>query len=232
MEKYRKFTTRIKDLIREFEEEIYPKRKTIELYLGGVRYEYPAEINDKLSSWLIRVENILVLIFKEESIQHRRFVTIRKKEEITADVRLDQIKGLLVGCLDDLEKGFLEGQEFIIANEVFDSVLGEAEFFLKEQNNKDISAILLRIVLGDSLKRMARKEGVEILDTNGKDKKFSVLNDELKGKDVYNQTTWRLIQAWLDIGNAASKGKFEEYTFEQVEGFYEGVNTFMANYFN
>ena len=57
------------------------------------------------------------------------------------------------------------------------------------------------------------------------------MNDDLKSKDFYNQTTWRQIQGWLDIGNNASHGDFGKYDIVQVSMFYEGLVNFITNYF-
>ena len=132
---------------------------------------------------LMKTENILYLTFSENSIQIKRFRDSRDRLDENLYNRLNQIKGLLEACLDDLKNGFLLGQEFIIANELFDDILEKAEFFLKKQKDKDISAILLRIVLEDSLQRVSKKEEINLLDNNGKCKKLSVLNDELKKID-------------------------------------------------
>ncbi len=227
MDKYQKFTNRIESLIKEFNEEIFPKREP-GYYSGD--FIYPTEIYDKLANWLMKSENVLCLIFGEESIQIKRFRNLRDDLKQEMYVKINQIKGLLEACLDDVKNGFLQGQEFIIANEIFDSVLEEAKFFL-EQKNKDIAAILLRIVLEDNLRRISKNEGLQILDSAGKNKKLSILNEELKGKDFYNQTTWRQIQVWTDIGNDAAHGDFEKYNLEQVSGFYEGLVNFITNYF-
>lgn len=226
-DKYKKHIQRFKDLIKEFEEEIFPKRISDPKYLGGVSYSYPEDLTNKLQAWLMKCENIIGIVFGQESSQVKRFLNSRDSAEFDLYQKLYQIKGLLEADLDDLENGFLLGQEFIIANEVFDSVLEEAKFFIYDQKNKDIGAILLRIVLEDSIKRIAKKEGIEI---NGK--KTSILNDELKSQSYFIQTTWRQNQAWLDIGNKAAHGNFDNYDLNQVENFYQGLVNFLSSNFN
>jgi hypothetical protein len=132
--------------------------------------------------------------------------------------------GLLAGASDDLEKGYLLGQEFLIAGEVFDSVLEQAKY-LVTSGYKDPAAILARVVLEDALKRLARGEGID--DTP----RASRINDELKAIGKCPQPQWRLIQAWLDIGNAAAHGKFDEYNKEDVVKLLEGVEGFVAGIF-
>ena len=123
-----------------------------------------------------------------------------------------------------VEKGYLLGQEFLTAGEVFDSVLEQAKHLVKNEY-KDPAAILARVVLEDALKRLARAESID-------DKqKASSINDELKAKGKYPQPQWRLIQSWLDIGNAAAHGKFTEYSKDDVVKLIEGVEGFIAGSF-
>lgn len=227
-EKYKKYTQRLEELIKEFDEDIFSQRKYYPNYYGERKYKYEEEIYNKIQSWLMKCENILAIIFGLESVQVKRFLKLRDNLEKTSLYEhLCMIKGLIEADLYDLNKGFIFGQEFIIANEIFDWVLEEARFFIYEQKNKDIGAMLLRIVLEDAIKRIAKKEEIEI-----RDKKMSFLNEELKAKGIFIQTVWRQNQAWLDIGNNASHGNFEEYNLNQVENFYQGIINFLSTYFN
>lgn len=137
---------------------------------------------------------------------------------------VDAIVGLLRGALSDLEGGFLIGQEFLVAGEVFDSVLEEAKH-LNEKDHKDASAVLGRVVIEDALRRIARQEKMD--DTQ----KPSKMNDDLLKANKYVKSQWRFIQAWLDIGNSAAHGKFNEYDSEKVKSMLEGIGTFLAQEF-
>jgi len=226
-EKYKKYIKRFEELIEFYENEIKPKRRLVHASIRDDYYKYEESDLDLVQKWLINAENILEIIFGKDSLQIKTFNNIRKNEKTKFASKVHKIKGLLEGAKEDLEKGFLLGQEFIIANEVFDSVLEEAKFFIFEQKNKDIGAILLRIVLEDAIRRIAKREEIEIGN-----KKVSVLNDELKSQNYFIQTTWRQNQAWLDIGNHAAHGKFENYDLNQVEIFYNGLVNFLSSHFN
>lgn len=182
-------------------------------------------IKDKvpLHSWLTKVENIIESVFgaKSPHYSHLKVLTKRLPEH---SYEVNPIIGLLTGGLDDLEKGYLIGQEFIIAGEVFDSVLEQAKY-LNLNGHKDPAAVLSRVVLEDALKRLGREEFID-------DKlKASRINDELKKAGRYSQPQWRLIQAWLDIGNAAAHGSFTEYSQDDVTKLIEEVGRFLAIYF-
>jgi hypothetical protein len=183
-------------------------------------------IEDKasLNAWLIKVKNIIEIIFGRTSTQFGTLEELTKHNNFFGKSQINAIKGVLIGSLDDLENGFLLGQEFLIAGEIFDSVLEEAKHILNA-GYKDPAAVLGRVVLEDALKRLARQE--QLNDTQ----KASVINDELKKAGKYNQPQWRQIQAWLDIGNSAAHGKFYEYNEEQVREQIEGVERFLANEF-
>lgn len=180
----------------------------------------------KLHAWLTKVINSLETIFGVNSPQYRTFRDILPKDglkNIGHSYEIYPIVGVLSGALNDLEKGFLIGQEFLISSELFDTVLEEAKE-LNEKGYKDPAAVLVRVALEDSLKRIARREGLD------SDKKTSVVNEDLKNKAIYNQIEWRRIQSWLDIGNAAAHGKFTEYTQVQVSEMIKGVEGFLATY--
>jgi hypothetical protein len=227
-QKYKKYTKRFEDLIEFYENEIKPKRKLVRTYHRSDNYyTYDKENLDLVQKWLINAENILEIVFGKDSLQLKTFDSIRKNEKTKFANKVHKIKGLLEGAKEDIENGFLLGQEFIIANEVFDSVLEEAKFFIFEQKNKDIGAILLRIVLEAAIKRIAKKEGIDI-----EGKKISALNDELKMNNIFMQTIWRQNQAWLDIGNDAAHGNFKNYDLKQVENFHQGLVNFLSAHFN
>jgi hypothetical protein len=162
-----------------------------------------------LHAWLAKVENILVTVFGRDSAHFKQYesLTDRQPEHSHEVFRLI---GLLQGARDDLQSGFLEGQEQIVAGVVFDSVLEQAKH-LAGAGFKDPAAVLGRVVLEDALRRVARRHGCD--DTL----KASAINDALRDKAVYSKPQWRAVQSWLDVGNAAAHGDFAAYTADDVQ---------------
>lgn len=210
--KYERYAERMKKLIKEGE-------RIASTALGIIPY-----IGDsaKVHSWLASVKNILELTFGDKSTYSIDLNNICK---LSSNVKSQDVflsmKGLLEGALDDLESGFLVGQEFLIAGEIFDSVLEQAKH-LNKAGHKDPAAVLARVVVEDALRRISRKENLD--DT----KKASDLNNELKKAGRYGQPRWRRVQALLDIGNAAAHGKFDEYNSDDVKTIIEEVERFLA----
>ena len=219
--KYQRFADRIEELIEEGKHIATLERPSDSRF----RLDYIQD-DDKIQvhGWLTKTRNILETVFGRQSPQYCDFKAVLPEHGI----RLVQhshdiypIVGILQGALNDLKNGYLLGREFFIASEVFDSILEQSKHFL-ETGSKDIAAILARIVLEDALKRLARNEGID--DSSNASK----INDELKNKERYPQVRWRSIQTWLDVGNSAAHGKFNEYTKEDVASAVSGIEQFLA----
>lgn len=214
--KHRRYADRIKALIEE-SREIAALGKPSEF--GGLIIEGEARLN----AWLVKLKTIIEVTFGQDSPHHRQMLELTSLL-IQYSSQVQAIEGLLIGALDDLESGFLVGQEFLIAGEVFDSVLEEAKH-LNQSGYKDCAAVLTRVVLENALRRIARSEGVN------DNKKASQINVELRKLGRYPQPQWRLVQACLDLGNAAAHGRFDEYSDEDVQRRVEDVERFLATEF-
>lgn len=173
----------------------------------------------RLYSWFSRTVNVVERVFGTQSYPYG----VLKEEEPNSYLRdsIDRVVGVLLGGLDDLEKGFLLGQELIVAGQVFDSILEQARH-LNGAGYKDCAAVLGRVVLEDALRRIARREGID----DGQ--KASKLNDDLRKAGIHPQPQWRLVQSWLDIGNAAAHGKLDEYDQKDVRSLVEDVERFVG----
>lgn len=173
-----------------------------------------------LHAWLTQVKNIVAQVFGAEG-QHFRHLADLTEDTVEHSYEVLPIVGLLEACKRDLEGGFLRSQEVLLAGELFDSVIEQADHLLKV-GHKDPAAVLGRVVLEDTLRRIADNEG---LDSS---LKASRLNDEIKKAGRYAQPQWRLVQTWLDIGNAAAHGDFDDYTGDEVGRMLDDIRHFIA----
>ena len=173
-----------------------------------------------LRSWLVKAENLLQSAFGKESAHYSEFTSL-KGGTVNRQDQVYRLIGVLEGALDDLRGGYLIGQEFLVAGEVFDSVLERARH-LHENQYHNPAAVLGRVVLEDALQRLAREEGI---DPN---QKTNQINIGLRKADRYPKPQWRRIESWLDVGNAAAHGNFDEFTAADVEDLLDGVAEFIA----
>ncbi|MEN8219666.1 MAG: hypothetical protein ABFS56_25605 [Pseudomonadota bacterium] len=216
--KQKRYAERIEQLIVEGEElakSEQPSKKP------GIK---TIQDHTKLHAWLTNVENIIETTFGQNSPQFKRKEELFKgKTYYASQVRM--IVGLLTGALDDLKNGFLVHQEFLIAGEIFNSVLEQAKHFL-DKGHKDAAAIYARIVVEERLKGMAKQAGC--LEDSQKWKPASKLNDCLKNKGRYGSPQLSKIKAWLAVGNSAAHGKFGEYDQEEVKNMLKGIEHFLT----
>jgi len=213
--KFERFADRLEDLIDEGGEVA-----KLAKFRDGIPNVITGRNKRHLNAWLAKVDNILQSAFGTESAHHEQFNSMQERG-VNEERQIHSIIGILEGALDDLREGFLVGQEFLIAGEVFDSVLEQARH-LNENHFQDPAAVLGRVVLEDALERIAREEGVDV------DQKASEINTQLWKSERYSKPRWRRIQSWLDVGNAAAHGDFDEYTQADVEDQLNGVEEFLA----
>jgi len=221
--KNQRYAERIRELIEESNNLV--GLETLSQY-GSEPY-FQGDNKVRVVSWLTKARNVLDVAFGSRSVHLNHFENSLPTGGINFVERSYHIfpfVGVLDGALSDLQGGYLLGQEFLIAGEVFDSILEQAKH-LVHNNYKDPAAILARVVLEDALKRIARSEEVD------ENQKASVINDELKKKGRFSQPQWRFIQGWLDIGNSAAHGKFDQYTKEDVVKMIDDVERFLVNEF-
>lgn len=211
--KYQRVANRIRDLINEGAQVAALERPSE--YTGPyIQEKVPLHV------WLSKVENILLTIFGVGSAHYAQAKKVFERNP-EHSYEVNQIVGVLSGALSDLEDGFLVGQEHLIAGVVLDSVLEQSKYLLSN-GFKDPAAILCRVVVEDALRRLCDEEG---LSSAGK---AATLNDSLKDHGRYSKPQWRLVQSWLDIGNSAAHGKFEEYTEPNVSQMVSDVERFIA----
>lgn len=173
-----------------------------------------------LHAWLAQTKNVVAKVFGLEG-EHYRHLADLTESSIEHSYEVLPIVGLLEGCRNDLQGGFLNRQEVLLSAALFDNVLEQAEH-LVAAGHKNPAAVLGRVVLEDALRRIAEEEGLDPT------KKASALNDDLKRSGRYSQPQWRLVQAWFDVGNAAAHGDFDRFEASDVVRMLEEVRRFSA----
>jgi hypothetical protein len=210
--KYSRVADRLRQLINEGEE--------------VAKLERPSSVGPfiqdqvPLHAWLVKVDNVLRTVFRENSAHFTHFQKLTEAN-FEHSYEVNRIIGVLKGGLSDLEAGFLFHQETLITSVVLDSVLEQACDLLKA-GFKDVAAVLGRVALENSLRRIADEENVTA------SAKAASINDLLRDKGRYTKPRWRLVQSWLDLGNAAAHGQFGDYKEADVIEMIGGIERFVA----
>jgi len=171
---------------------------------------YLIEWGAAFRKWRLGCLNILERTFGKESDAYTSFSNITQASN--NEVWVPYGIAVLEAAREIIEKGFLYKIEHLISADLFDSVLEQAEHLLSE-GHKDPAAILGRVVIEQTLKQIAEREGIELAEKV----KLSTINDTLKKEKVYDKIKWRLIQSNIDLGNYVAHGDFDKYNNKQVE---------------
>ena len=138
--KHRRYADRIKALIEE-SREIASLEKPSQY--GGSYIQDEARLN----AWLVKLKNVIEVTFGQDSPHHRQMLELTS-QLIEHAYQVQSIEGLLIGALDDLEGGFLVGQEFLIAGRCL------TQFWKRRNTLTRVDTKTLLLFLHESFLRM------------------------------------------------------------------------------
>lgn len=146
---------------------------------------------------------------------------------LPAHISLEALPGIVHALRKDYDAGRMRTLSELVHADVFGDFLEMAQH-LVEEGYKNPSAVLAGGVLEEHLRKLAVKNGIPVQDTNGRPKKASVLNAELKKASVYTTGDEKNVTAWLDLRNNAAHGHYTLYTSERVELLIASIRHFVT----
>lgn len=123
----------------------------------------------------------------------------------------------------DMEHGLLADVRVLVAAEVLDDFIEQAEYLLRGGYHV-ASASLAGAVLEDTLRKLAEKHGLVVPERT----KLDSLNADLAKSGAYNKLVQKSITAYSDIRNNADHGHFEQFKKEDVEAMVNWVRRFVT----
>ncbi len=172
------------------------------------------------NEWLTEAENIVKMLCHNRP--HYARLQRHLNVEVADEADYSAIVGILQAVRLDLLGGLLVAEELLMAAHLFSSILEQAKH-LSESGYIEPAAVLTRIVIEDTINRLAIDHGIDV-----EKKKLTSLNDELKQAEVYSTMQWRQIQMWLDLGNSAAHGNFKVVTQANVTKTIDEVEVFLT----
>jgi hypothetical protein len=142
-----------------------------------------------------------------------------------------KLRGLLTSIKFSYETGILGNLTDIIAANISDDYLVQAEYLLI-QNFVLPAAVLIGAVLEDTLRRLCQRNNppIPLLDTNNKPKMLDALITELKKANLFSEPMAAQLRGYTAIRNAAAHGEDTKFGQQDVEQMLTGVKIFLANY--
>ena len=149
------------------------------------------------------------------------------KEKNHAWGHLAGLVGVVQSLLFDLRNGYLKSLEELIHADVFADFLEMAEH-LTGTGYKDAAAVVAGSTLEAHLRKLAAKQGVNVLTSAGKPVKADTLNAEIVKAGGYSKLDQKSITAWLGLRNDAAHGNYTAYDKNQVTLLVAGIRDFIT----
>lgn len=137
------------------------------------------------------------------------------------------------GFVEDLQKGLITTNLIkIVSLDIYTDMLEQAKELRKfniEPLNR-AACVLARIILEDTLKKMCDDNKISL--STGR---ASEANIELKKNNIYSNAEFKLVDAWLTIGNSAAHPKstkldFSSITETQMDDMIKNIEDFTRKY--
>ena len=130
--------------------------------------------------------------------------------------------GVLEAARYDYNAGYFQSYRSALGSELLSDVLAQGQELLNA-HYKDAACVCGRIALETTIKELCAKNAIP----HGK---LGKMNEDLCKALVYNMGMQKQITAWVDRGNDAAHGNFNNYTETDVKAMFEGIIQFIAAY--
>lgn len=127
-----------------------------------------------------------------------------------------------------IENNELDSWRYAVSAQDFSEFLDHAKDYHK-RGNKELAGVIASAVLEDTIKKVATKYGIELLQ-DGKYKKSELLIDELVKANAFNSTKAKIIKSSGALRNKASHANWDEFDIKDVGIMIQNVEQFIADY--
>lgn len=178
---------------------------------------------EQAETWAVSSLSFIGRTLGRESEHYQRFK--EHSEAIGDGFHASQAAAVLRAAFEDYKGGYLFDLSKLIHAEIFDDLLEQSEYFLKEGYH-GVAAVMAGAVLEDTLRRLCGSNGI-LLPPHPK---LDSMNADLAKQGVYDKLVQKRITHLADIRNKAAHGKWAEFTTADTEDMLRGVRRFAENF--
>jgi hypothetical protein len=144
------------------------------------------------------------------------------------------LKGVLSALRSDIANGRLKTFEELVRADVYADFIAQGAGLLADGYSR-AGAVIVGAALEEHLKKLATKNQMSVLDNNGRPKKASEVNADLRRANIYGEAQRASIESWQKLRNDAAHGQpgFEGSDTSKVAllgPMIDGVRAFVAQY--
>lgn len=142
------------------------------------------------------------------------------------------LKALYMPLLDalrvDIEKGYVRRLEEAAREAVYDDFLEMATDILGIHPAP--AAVVAGSVLEEHLRRLADANGITLVNSRGKPRKFEELGHDLVKDGTISESQRKVLAAWYGQRTEAAHGRWENVIADDVPRMIDGIRDFMVRY--
>lgn len=177
--------------------------------------------------WMASAANAVLQVAPPGSVFRVEIDRLTTHEELRSGVPhhvLEKILGLLMSVREEAKHGLLAKLEYQVFATAFDDFLDHASDFHKSGKTKE-SAILVSVVLEDTLKRVAIKNGISPSGLS-----LDPLIDEIAKAGVITPVKAKRMKSYSAVRNAALHAEWEKLDLKDIGDAIDGVRELLNNY--
>jgi len=194
---------------------------------GSFQRAAPAAVEPQYRAWLASSANVIGALALPDSTYLRECARIMDDSDLRYRVPTrvaQQMFGLLQALKSDLDAGVLRQIEYVVAAATFDDFLDHASGYHKG-NRKIEASVLASAVLEDTLKRVARKHGV-----NASGQSIEQIIDALVKALVFTEVRAKRVRAYAGVRNHADHAEWEKFDIKDVGDQIAGIRELIDEY--
>jgi len=192
--------------------------KRLEESIRGSLLRGPSDMLDnsrvtEYQAFISSSANLIKSISRPASPYYEQIDSILQHEHLAWGVPIvvfQKVLGLLISAKQEWDYGLIRQIEYIFVAETFDDFLDHADSYHKG-NKKIEAAVLASAVLEDTIKRIARKNGVE-----PRSLLLEQLIDELVKADVFTPVKAKRVQSFSGIRNSVLRAEWDDFDIRDV----------------
>ncbi|MBN1964990.1 MAG: DUF4145 domain-containing protein [Anaerolineae bacterium] len=163
-------------------------------------------------------------VFGADSLYHKKFYELY--DNLLRSSNIDRAMGILKAAHDDYQNGLLLDRRILIEAEVFDDFLEQAEYLLQGGYYQP-AAVVAGSVLEDGLRKLCVRQSIPLPDKP----KLDLMNANLAKTGLYNKLIQKQITAIAELRNQAAHGRWDTFSYEDVDLMLRQVRHFMETHF-
>jgi hypothetical protein len=180
-----------------------------------------------VQAWMTSGANLVSLTTPPQSYFREELKRITTNQQLATGAPwelVQKMQGLLAALKEEAAHGLLRTIEDIAFASAFDEFLDHAEAFHKSNKARE-AGVLAAIVLEDTIKRIAEKNGVA-----GRGSSLEPLVDELVKAGVFTPVKAKRVKAYAGVRNPALHAEWDKFDVRDAGDLIAGTRELIATY--